>query len=100
MEKINTVQKQTSQYIKKHFENIHPEKLSENIRTIFNIFDVNGDGMLQVKELRLGFASMGKFLADDEVESFVKTYNDRDEYTLVRSPERGHRRRVGTVGLV
>jgi len=58
MEKINTVQKQTSQYIKKHFENIHPEKLSENIRTIFNIFDVNGDGMLQVKELRLGFASM------------------------------------------
>ncbi len=44
----------------------------QELRQAFRIFDKNGDGLIEQKELRWVTATMGQRLSDEEIEAFMR----------------------------
>ena len=48
---------------------------SDHMRTAFRVFDKNGDGFIQLEELKAVMKSLGNKLTDKELDDMLKKYD-------------------------
>mmetsp|Transcript_591 Transcript_591/g.1299 ORF Transcript_591/g.1299 Transcript_591/m.1299 type:complete len:140 (-) Transcript_591:338-757(-) len=80
MVRSRKIQQESSIHLRRHFETIPHEKLSETIQLIFDSFDWNGDGELDRQELAAAIASMGCFMTAEQLDMTISNFDEDDNH--------------------
>lgn len=67
-------------YSKRRSKNITMSKVREDeLRQAFKVFDIDGNGTIDEKELRATMKKLGEQLSDDDVRAMIKAADRNDD---------------------
>ena len=84
VEKYQTEDKKIpdTQFIAIMSEQMKNTLTEEHLRNAFKVFDKNGDGVIDMKELKIALTTMGEKLTDEEVEELFQNVDTDHDGTI------------------